>query len=373
LPLDLPHAPSSPGGASQRPAALPDGLAPIGAAPAISPGDIVALMVTRNEALRLPSALRHLRQLGVDRVLLVDNRSTDETREIAAGDERVHVVDAPGSYAGSNFGVDWTNVLLDRYAQGHWVLVVDADEKLVFPGCHRPDGGGALRALCRHLDAIGSEALPTILLDCFPAEPLRDLRFRSGDDLLAAAPWFEPARLREEGSEHFPYRQQFGGLRERLFFPEADPRRPARLVGQKIYNLLWRVPALRASERFRALAPKRSPNLTKVPLIRWREGAGLVSSTHMLRPMALAGEQPSGVLLHFKFLQDFHARAEDAIARGAHYDGSREYRRYLEALGRNPAFSLHSERSVRYAGPEQLVSLGLMRDTPAWAEARGGG
>jgi hypothetical protein len=347
---------------------LPDGLAPIGAPPALAEGDIVALMVARNEAMRLPSALRHLRSLGVDRVLLVDNRSTDGTREIAARDDRVHLLDAPGSYAGSNFGVDWTNAVLDRYARGHWALVVDADELLVFPGSDRP---GALRALCRHLDAIGSEALPTVLLDCFPEEPLRDLRFRSGDDLLAAAPWFEPPPLRREPSEHFPYVQEFGGLRERLFFPEADPGRPGRLLHQKLYNLFWRVPAFRASERFRALAPKRSPNLTKAPLVKWREGAGLVFSTHMLRPMSLAPEQPSGVLLHFKFLQDFHARAEDAVARGAHYDGSREYRRYLEALERDPSFSLHSGRSVRYAGPEQLVALGLMRDAPGWAEARG--
>ena len=353
LRLDAPNAPPRPPipGDGANLAALPDGLAPIGAPPAIAGGDIVALMVTRNEALRLPSALRHLRFLGVDRVLLVDNRSADGTREIAARDKRVHLVDAPGSYAGSNFGVDWTNALLDRYALGHWVLVVDADELLVFPGSDRP-GGLGLRALCRHLDAIGSEALPTILLDCFPKGPLRDLRFRSGDDLTEAAPWFEPLSPRREQSGHFPYFQQFGGLRERLFFPEADPGRPARMVHQKLYNLFWNLPPLRAAGWFQAPAPKR---------------------THMLRPLAIAPEQPSGVLLHYKFLQDFHARAEDAVARGAHYDGSREYRRYLEALERDPAFSLHSGRSVRYTGPDQLVSLGLMRDTPAWAAARGVG
>lgn len=368
--LEVPNAATLPSADARGAAALPDGMAVLGAAPAIGGGDIVALLVARNEALRLPSALRHLWALGVDRVLLVDNRSTDGTREIAARDPRVHVIGAPGSYAGSNYGVDWTNAVLDRYARGHWVFVVDADEVLVFPGSGRPEGG--LRALCRHLDAIGSEALPTILLDCFPEAPLRDLAFRSGDDLLDAAPWFEPPSLRREPSEHFPYFQQFGGLRERLFFPEADPKRPARLAHQKLHNLFWRLPPLRAAQWFRDLAPKRSPNLTKVPLVRWREGAGLVASTHMLRPAALAADQPSGVLLHFKFLQDFHARAEDAVDRGAHYDGSREYRRYLDALRRDPAFSLHSGRSLRYAGPEQLVGLGLMQDTPAWAAARGG-
>jgi hypothetical protein len=355
-------------GGPRRPetASLPDGLAPVGLPPAPRPGEILALMVTRNEALRLPAALRHLRALGVDRTILVDNCSSDGTREIVSRDPSVHLIDAPGSYAGSNFGVDWTNALLDRYARGHWVLVVDADELLVFPGSDQ----AGLKPLCAHLDAIGSEALPTVLLDCFPEQPLRDLDFASGDDLLALAPWFEPPALRRERSEHFPYRQEFGGLRERLFFPEANPRRPARQVHQRLFNLGWRLPPLRAAAWFQALAPKRSPNLTKVPLVRWREGAQLISSTHMLAPMALAPEQPSGVLLHFKFLQDFHARAEDAVARGAHYDGSREYRRYLAALRADPAFRLHSARSLRYAGPAQLVSLGLMRDTPSWMATR---
>jgi hypothetical protein len=86
--------------------------------------------------------------------------------------------------------------------------------------------------------------------------------------------------------------------------------------------------------------------------------------------MAMADEQPSGVLLHFKFLQDFHARAVDAVARGAHYDGSREYRRYLARIEADPRFSLAGPRAQRYAGPDQLVGLGLMADTPDWQRAR---
>ena len=361
---------SSPGRGSDAAAMpLPDGLSPLGGeAPLPRPGEILALLVTRNEALRLPCTLRHLAALGVDRALVVDNRSTDGTREIAARHGSwVHVFDAPGSYAGSNFGVDWTNALLDRTARGHWVLVVDADELLVFPGC---DHGADLRTLCAHLDATGSEALRTILLDLFPSSPLREVRFEPGDELLEAAPWFEPPALRREPAADFPYEQEFGGLRERVFFPEADPRRPARMAHQKLFNLGWRIPTLREQAWYRRLAPRRSPNVTKVPLLRWREGARLIASTHMMAPMAMAPEQPSGVLLHFKYLQDFHARAEDAVARGAHFDGSREYRRYLAAVGADPGFRLHSGRSLRYAGADGLVALGLMRDTDAWREAR---
>lgn len=354
--------------AERRPdaAELPDGLAPLGPMPPPRPGEILAVMVTRNEALRLPCVLRDLRAIGVDRLLMLDNRSEDGTREIAAQFPWVQVFDAPGSYAASNFGVDWMNAVLDRYARGHWVLLIDADEFFVFPGRDRV----GLRALCDHLESLGSEAMRTQLVDCFPEGPLHTVRYAPGDDLLEVAPWFEPGPIRREKAEHFPYEQSYGGVRERLFFPEAIPSRPSRFLHQKLFNLGWRIPPLRRSAWYRSLAPRRSPNLTNVPLVKWREGARLLSSSHILAPMAMAKDQPSGVLLHFKFLQDFQARAEDAVARGAHYDGSREYRRYLEALRANPDFRLHSERAVRYTGPDQLVALGLMRDTPAWRTAR---
>jgi hypothetical protein len=60
----------------------------------------------------------------------------------------------------------------------------------------------------------------------------------------------------------------------------------------------------------------------------------------------------------------------DAVRRNAHWDNSLEYRRYLEVVQRDPDFRLHGPRSVRYQGPEQLVALGLMRDTPAWRAER---
>ncbi len=347
-------------------AGLPDGLAPIGPEPAPQPGEILAVLTVRNEELRLPSCLRHMWRLGVDRVILVDNLSTDRTTEVASGDDRVHLITAPGSYAGSNFGVEWVNTLLDRYARGHWVFVGDADGLPVFPGSEKV----GLRALCAHLESLGSEAFRTLLLDCFPEQPLRDLKFERGDELMEAAPWFEVPELHREASPHFPYEIEYGGVRQRLFFPKTDPRRPGRWLHQKLYNLGGRLRPLREADWFRKLAPMRSPAVTNIPLVRWREGARFIAATHSLEPMAMSPEQPSGVLLHFKFLQDFHARAVDAVARNAHWNNSREYRNYLEVMRRDPAFSMHGPRSVRYQGTQQLVALGLMRDTPRWRAER---
>lgn len=349
---------------SPRPT-LPDGLAPIGPPPAPRPGEILAVLVVRNEALRLPAALDAARALGVDRVIVIDNRSTDGTRDVAlqAG---AHLVDAPGDYPASGFGIAWANAVLDAWGRGHWALVLDADEQLVFPGSDRV----GLRALTRHLDAAGAEAFRTILLDCFPRGALAECGYRAGEDLRAAAPLFEPPRLRREAIEGFPGTLDYGGVRERLFFPEADPTRGLRWVRQKLFNLGLRIPALRTDARFLALAPPRSPTLTKLPLIRWRDGAALLASTHRIAPMRMAAEQPTGVLLHFKFLQDFHERAVDAVTRGIHYDGSREYRRYLRKLEADPAFALAGPDAREWQGPAALVALGLMQDTPAWQRDR---
>jgi len=371
----LQDAAADPGGAEAAPAiagshragarALPHGLRTIGAPPAPATGEVLALIVAREEALRLPDALAAARAIGVDRAIVIDNGSGDATREIAAA-AGAHVILAEEDYAASNFGVTWTNAVLDAFARGHWVLVVDADEQLVFPGCERV----GLRALTAHLDALGSEALRTVMLDCFPAGPLAGCEYRSGMKLPEVAAMFEAPRLRSEPIPEFPYSLDYGGIRERLFFPEADPGRPTRWLWQRLFNLGLRVPGLRDNEAYQKLAPPRSPTVTKLPLLRWREGAALLGSTHRVAPMAMAEAQPTGVLLHFKFLQDFHARALDAVQRDAHFDGSREYRRYLARIEAEPGFSLAGPRARRYEGPAQLMQLGLMHDTPGWRAAR---
>ena len=41
------------------------------------------------------------------------------------------------------------------------------------------------------------------------------------------------------------FEQSYGGVRERLFFPEAIPSRPSRFLHQKLFNLGWRIPPLK--------------------------------------------------------------------------------------------------------------------------------
>jgi glycosyltransferase involved in cell wall biosynthesis len=294
----------------QRP--IPDGI-----------GEIRAFLVVRNEALRLPDNLRHHRALGISRFFVVDNGSTDDTLDFLLAQPDVHLFSTQESFAASGFGISWINGLLDAYGDGHWTLTVDADELLIYPGFESV----ALPKVCAHLDHLQAQGMFCMLLDMYAEAPLKDVGYRAGDSLIAACPWFDPAPYRTIEAAAFPHVQIYGGVRERIF-------------------------------QFTASAAPNSPTLSKVPLVRWQAGMRFLLCTHSLTPIRLA--QMTGLLLHFKFLGDFHNRAMTEAARGEHFAGAIEYKVYVELLARDPALTLRDRNSVSLQGSRQLVELGMM-------------
>jgi glycosyltransferase involved in cell wall biosynthesis len=78
-------------------------------------------IITRNEEANLPDCLASVR--WAEEIVVVDSRSTDRTREIAAAaGARVIERDFPGHIEQKNFAVD--------QATHDWVLCLDADERL---------------------------------------------------------------------------------------------------------------------------------------------------------------------------------------------------------------------------------------------------
>ena len=85
------------------------------------------------------------------------------------------------------FGVDWLNYLQWKHADGHWTLVVDPDEFLVYPFCDtRP-----LPALCDWLDASDIRSFGAMLLDMYPKGRIDDVPYREGQNPLEIASWFD--------------------------------------------------------------------------------------------------------------------------------------------------------------------------------------
>jgi hypothetical protein len=309
---------------------------------------IRAFSKCRNERLRLPAFLAHYRRLGVTRFFIADNNSSDGSREYLAAQPDVHVSPQPGSFRAAGGGTDWLNAMLAEFGVGAWCVTVDVDELLCYPGSEQ----ASLPMFTEYLDREGQEALCCLLLDMYPAAPLRACRYEPGGDLLGAAPLFDSGPYTRRRIPRCPDVLIRGGMRERVFYPEFRSRSAfARMA--------------------RVLKRQKPPCLTKVPLVRWDDRSRYVHYNHFVSRKRVAPE--TGALLHFKFLQDFHERAVQEAARGEYYDGATEYRRYAAVLNRDPGATLMNAESVRFESTRQLVTLGLMQDSDRWAAYRDSG
>ena len=313
--------------------------------------------------LRLSAFLAHYRKLGVARFFMVDNASDDGTAEFLRAQPDVHVFHAAGSFRAARGGTDWLNAVLQEFGVGHWCVTVDVDELFRYPGSETV----GLHQLVRYLDNQDYEAMHCLLLDMYPELPLRDANI--GSDLLEAAPYFDPGPYRRFPCEATPGILIYGGVRERVFYPEARADDLTRRLHVKLYHrLLFNIPVVRDWNWLRAYRPHFPPCLTKVPLVRWTADTRYLNVNHFVSPRKLAPE--SGVLLHFKLLADFHRRADQEVIRTEYYDGAIEFRRYAAKLHVDPNVLFRNADSVRLESNEQLINLGLMHDSKAWQQAR---
>ena len=132
--------------------------------PAIPRDGVLAFVVLRNEAARLPYFLDHYRDLGVAHFLMIDNGSDDGSTEMLAAQPDVTLWQTSASYRASRFGLDWLNWLLWRHGHGRWCLTVDADELLVYDQMETRK----LPALTDQLERKARKGFGTLMLDMFP-------------------------------------------------------------------------------------------------------------------------------------------------------------------------------------------------------------
>lgn len=296
--------------------------------PLIKEGDILSFSTLRNEKIRLSYFLRYYRNMGVNHFFFVDNDSDDGSREFLADQPDVSIWTTKNSYKRSRFGVDWLNYLQMKYAHGHWSLVVDVDEFLVFPFCD----SRSISALTDWLDASSVKSFSAMLLDMYPKGRMDSVPYRSGQDPFEIASWFDSGNYTFKRNGQYGNIWIQGGARARCFFPDA---------------------------------PARAPALNKVPLVKWDKKYAYASSSHMLLPRGLnlvydewGGEKASGCLMHAKFLDTFSDKAREELLRKQHYANSHEYRAYAATLAQDP--DLWCKWSEKFINWRQLEILGLM-------------
>lgn len=291
-------------------------------------GTPTVVVVCRNEKLRLPYLFDYYRRKGFTQFIVIDNMSTDGTQDMLLSHDDVVLFSTEDSYKDANAGIDWVNHVLDLYCLNTWVLVVDADEMVVFP---MADSVGFPK-LIRFMEAEGAKALFTTMVDMYPAGSLRDAVYTSGTPFTDVANRFDGSGYYAFPAKKFPYLQIRGGVRKRVFFPEEQLNS--------------------------------SPVLNKVPLVYWEEGSSFAGSTHVMNSSTTLASL-TGAVLHFKYFSDFADNVEREVARDDRPFMS-EYIAYDELLKSDSFTTFVDDVTLEYEGPRSLVQCGLMRHNWDW-------
>lgn len=292
----------------------------------IKPKDILLVAVMKNEAHRLPFFLEYYRKLGVDHFILVDNGSTDNFKEIVAGQNDISTFYTTASYKDSNFGMYWANYLLLKYGCGHWCMTCDPDEFLVYPYIETRD----LRDLTDYLDSIKQLAFFTTMIDMYSDKAVEDSFYQEGDDPLLTCPYFDATGYTKSFGHDYKNAFVQGGVRRRVFYAEN---------------------------------PVKAPALNKIPLVKWRFTYSYISSMHMAIPRKLnktfAPSKTSGALLHFKFISQLMNKVQEEQIAQQHWDNSSEYTKYGNAI-KNKTILYDASISTRFEDWQTLASCGLL-------------
>lgn len=212
--------------------------------------DIYLFSTVHNERHRLAYFLDYYRKLGVNHFFLIDNDSDDGSSEFLEAQPDVSLWFSSASYKRANFGMDWVNNLLRKYARNHWTLVVDVDEFFVYPYCDtRP-----LRALTDWLDASSIQSFGALLLDMYPEYQLEEQKYIAGQNPFETLTHFDSGNYTQKLNKKYGNLWIQGGPRQRVFFADN---------------------------------PEQAPALNKIPLVKWTRGNVYVSSTHTLLPRGL--------------------------------------------------------------------------------------
>ena len=312
--------------------------------------------IVHNEMFFLEEFLRHYRGLGVDRFIVLDDRSTDASRAFLAAQPDVMIVGSDIRYfeqvpyppemrakiRETRAVRLWRDQLMDQFCEGQWAVAVDPDEFLALP-----DGG--LPALTAALAAEGAEAAWGVMLDMYP-RGVRDIlgapeaaRFSLADD------WFFDAR------PHLDPRQEIEAPKvPRTVYPGSVSR---------LFSTWGILPQGTLTRRIRRRLSgyRYEPHqiIHKTPLVLWKRGDYFLNCHVTSKPVS----RRVIPMMHFKFTADLGRKIEYAIRTGGYNQASRSYKLYAALIERmrerDGAFV--GKVSRQYRSHRDFVEAGIAR------------
>ena len=281
----------------------------------------IVISVIKDEFDRLADFFRHYRLLGVERFVVIDNGSTDGSREFLLAQPDTDVIFHPAKFDWM-LKQGWINSVVRSYGYGRWYICADADEHVVFEG----SGERTFRDLAAEMEHRNVRRVRGLLVDMYCNGALLNSKYPPHGRLIESYPYFDKDTYKEElGPEVFLVT---GGPRLRVF--GASPGTPG-------------------------------PQLTKYPLFRINQNEAMINPHHFWPYMDNFSSQRVLGILHYKFLPDAVDRIRKSVQEKNYWKDSVECKSYLTALDNDPDISLFSDCSIRYESPDDLVRAGVIQ------------
>lgn len=288
--------------------------------------EIRAFIVCESPSPTLAYILSHCFKCGADRAFLAFRRDSIHALPTPLPvHERVHLF---AMEPGDRLAHETLRNLLHDYGEGHWCLLTDSNELLLYPH----EETLPLRGLCAYLDTAGFEAMTCHVLTMVASPDSPKRPYREGEDPRHIFPYFDP---RFECISAFASDPLTGRVfPSRLLVGIAEDRAG---TGNG-----WR---------------------SKVPLLKFRRDLHLSEDLRAVHGARLTNVE--GALLRFQ-----HANTDGTVP--IHNNASHEATRHVETLaprdkdGTHTADSLAGPRCAQLRDTVQLLQLGIMRSHDAF-------
>lgn len=275
------------------------------------------ICVVRNEADKLSHFFDHYNAVGDFNYVFIDNGSTDNSVNLM--EKNNSTVYLAKSQFTTQRKLCWINKVYSRIPKDSWVLLLDADELLVYDGYEN----NSLNDVIDTLDENNITICGAVMIDMFSHKSVPTSEYF---DNYA---YFENS-FHEEKSYYF--KSVYGGIREREFNPGGD----------------------------RTFLLKKHPLTKKIKNT-------LLISCHYIFPFDrnLSSELYFG-LLHYK-LFDSEIDKYKKIAQSGNYGkggGSSEYKAYVNSILNKPYEAIFKidANTVRYQGTTSLMEIKCIKD-----------
>lgn len=280
--------------------------------------DLMVVAVMRNEMVILEHFLQHYRALGFQTFIIVDNCSDDGTREFLMEQSDVVLYSTDAEYKHSHYGVSWQQAVLGNHCLNKWTLIADTDEFLIYSDCEN----SKIADYLTNLDG-GVDCVRVNMIDMYPYKEM------SKADFTKYKP-FEVANYFDENALRF-----------------------LSLVNGKFSNTKNCVSNLR--HRLDSGVDLKSFTSQKFALIKYKPWMQFSQGFHDAANINLAPN--SMCFAHFKYHAAFENKVKEEIKRKQHYDGAKEYHRYLSLLAESQGNFGSQEYSKCYKGSNSFKNF----------------